>query len=397
MFEHVVLRRSDGGNPITVGQISEALLFYQRVHLFIDRGTLFDMVDRIGTEGVLTLMRRPEISAVYCEEILGTISENVGVSRYHNFVAMVLAGQEGQKQFTNASDRLQFEIERRGRSKREARRFTDAFLEFVPVKKISGNYFLPGGIIKAATEDLHDLDFARRAICRALMVVPGGYDIGNALECEVIHSKLGNFVFTNIDFDSINRRRADFQPPLEPLSIAHLLSGILDARADLALAAFYGGDFVTSAITSSIIEVRFAELLRRCKLNQESRHQFLEVTMPDAPAIAEVIDRGERTIDEFFVLLDRAGRFKDWLKKVNPDENLVRTYMRDITSDDWIQRLPAKSLRYMLTQAIDATNPGISLLTGFVDTFLLEKIFSGWRPNHFVSARLSRFVSPLTE
>jgi len=42
MFEHIVLRRTEGGLPISVGQIAEALLYYQKVHLFIDRGTLFN-------------------------------------------------------------------------------------------------------------------------------------------------------------------------------------------------------------------------------------------------------------------------------------------------------------------------------------------------------------------
>ena len=36
MFEHIVLRRSDGGNAISAGQIAQALLFYKRVHAIIE-------------------------------------------------------------------------------------------------------------------------------------------------------------------------------------------------------------------------------------------------------------------------------------------------------------------------------------------------------------------------
>jgi len=166
----------------------------------------------------------------------------------------------------------------------------------------------------------------------------------------------------------------------------------LDARADLALASFYGGDFVTSAVTSSIIQVRHAELLRRSKLNEDSRQQFTEVVLPDSPSLAEVIDSGERSFDDFLRMLDRAARFKDWLKAVNPDEDLIRTYMRDVSSEGWVQRLPAKSLRYVLTLALDATNPVVGLFSGFVDNFVVEKLLAGWRPNHFVSGKLSQFV-----
>jgi hypothetical protein len=90
--------------------------------------------------------------------------------------------------------------------------------------------------------------------------------------------------------------------------------------------------------------------------------------------------------------LDCAARFKDWLKAVNPDEDLIRTYMRDVSSEGWIQRLPAKSIRYVLTLALDATNPAVGLVSGFVDNFVVDKLLSGWRPNHFVSGKLSPFV-----
>jgi len=222
--------------------------------------------------------------------------------------------------------------------------------------------------------------------------MPGGYVVGDELNLEVIESNLGCFVFSNLNLDAINRRRSEASAPVEPKTIAHLLSSLQDARADMALASFYGGDFVTSEVTSSIIQVRHMELLRRANLNTTSRREFIEVVLPDSPSLAEVIDSGERTLDEFLLLLDKAARFKDWLKKVNPDENLVRSYMRDITSEGWIQRLPAKSLRYILTLGLDATNPVAGLAAGFIDNFVVEKLLSGWRPNHFVAGRLEPFI-----
>lgn len=392
MFDHIVLRRAEGGLPISAGNIAEALLYYQKVHLFIDRGTLFKLIQQIGSNRVLTLLHRIEVSAVYCEEMLATYTDSVGVSKVHNYVAFTLAGHEGIGQLKTPLERLRYELERQGIPKIEARRFSKAFFDLVPIRKFSGNHFLQGGIPEAAKRDLLDVEYAKRAIREAISVTPGGYQIGDDMKFEVISSDRGMFVFTNIDLESINQRRAQSVPPFEPLTIAHLLSSILDARADLALASFYGGDFVTSNLTSSIIRVRHAELLRRSKLNADSRQQFTEVVLPDSPSLAEVIDSGERSFDDFFILLDRAERFKKWLKAVNPNEDLIRAYMRDISSEDWIQRLPVKSLRYFFTLALDATNPVVGLAAGFVDNFFVERLFSGWRPNHFVSGRLSPFV-----
>lgn len=278
--------------------------------------------------------------------------------------------------------------------KAEARRFTKAFLDRVPVRKFSGNHFISGGITEAAKRDLLDAEYIKEAVRRAVQVMPGGYLAGPELKFDVIDSKLGMHVFTNVAFDEINRRRADGTPPEDPITSAHLLSSILEARADLALASFYGGDFVTSASTSAIIQVRYSELLRRSALNTASLQQFSEVVLPDSKTVAEVIDSGERTFAEFLVLLDRAARFKTWTKAVNPDENLVRTYVRDVSSESWIQKLPQKSMRYAFTLALDASNPVAGMVAGFVDNFVLEKLLSGWRPNHFITTKLQPFVAP---
>jgi len=392
MFDHIVLRRTIGGLPITAGYIAEALLYYQRLHIIIDRGTLFHLIKQLGTSRILTLLNRPEVSAVYCEEMLATHTDWVGVSQCHNYVTFRLSGHAETSTLQSSIERLEFELEGHGVPKKEAKRFTHAFLQRVPIRKFSGNYFLPGGIETAAKRDLLDIGYAKQAIRHAVAATYGGYMVGEDLKLEVIESDMGFYVFTDINLEAINKKRAQAIPPIESLTIAHLLSHILDARADLALASFYSGDFVTSSVISSIIQARHAEFLRLSNLNDSSRRQFIEIVLPDSPSLAEIIDAGERSIDEFFVLLDRAGRFKDWLKKVNPDEDLVRSYMRDITSEGWVQRLPAKSLRYILTLAVDTTNPLAGLVSGFVDNFVVEKLLSGWRPNHFISGRLAPFI-----
>ncbi len=393
MFEHIVLRRTETGLSITPGQIAEALLYYQRVHVFVDRLILFDLIKKLGPDGTISLLRRPELSAVYCEEMLGTRTESVGVTQYHSYVAIQLMGHEKDAGILKSPhDRLQYELNRQGLVGKDTKRFTREFLDRVPVRKYSGDHYVKGGIIRAAEPDLSDTEYVKRAIRAAATATAGGYDPGETLEVELIKTDRGVVVFTDLDLDSINQKRAKAVPPVEALTIANLLTSMLDARADLTLASFYGGDFATSDITSGIIQARFAEFLRRSKLNVDSRRQFTEVVLPDSPRLAEVIDSGERSFDEFLNLLDKAQRFKDWLGTVNPDENLLRTYLRDVSSKGWIERLPAKSLRYLLTTGLDVTNPVAGLVSGFVDNFIVEKLFAGWRPNHFVSGKLGPFV-----
>ena len=72
MFEKIVLRRSETGTAITAGQIAEALLFYQNVHLIIDLGSFGQLIRQIGPETLLSVLQHGDCTAVYCEEILRT-------------------------------------------------------------------------------------------------------------------------------------------------------------------------------------------------------------------------------------------------------------------------------------------------------------------------------------
>jgi hypothetical protein len=393
MFDHVVLRRAESGAPVTAGTVAEALLFYQKVHLILDRQTLFELVRQIGPSGLLSLIARPDFSAVYTDEMLGTMTNSVGASKCHDFVAFTLSGKKSGPPFKSSTERLQNEFELAGLSAAQAKKIAVAVLKRVPVRKMSGNHFVEGGIPDAARGDLDDTDYLGAAFAEIVRQLPGGYDCGSSIRVEVIKGQTGYFVFDSIDYERVNQRRAQMNPAGAPMTTADILSHVQDARADLALAAHYGGDFVTSTITSSVIRLKLDMLLRRTELNAKARQDFTEVVLPDVPTISEQVDSGARSFHEFLVLLDKSAKFREWLKTTNPDEGLTREYLRAITSQDWIQTTRSKGIRYLLTLGADATHPLAGLAAGLVDNFLIDKLLGGWRPNHFIDERLAPFLA----
>jgi hypothetical protein len=393
MFDHVVLRRAEGGTPITAGQVAEALLFYQKVHLVVDRGTLSGLLRQIGASGLLALVGRTDFSAVYSEEMLGTMTNSVGVSKYYDFIAFTLSGTQAGGELKTPTERLQQELELAGVPKSQCKKVATALLKRVPVRKMSGSHFIEGGIPAAARADLTDTEYLNAAFSEIISRTPGGYRPASPVKVEIVKGQEGYFLFDSIDYDSINERRAALTPPIEPLTAAHLLSQMQEARADLALAAHYGGDFDTSSVTSAVIRLKVDTLLRRRGLNAKAQRDFAEVVLPDMPTIGEQVDSGARSFQEFLVLLDKSAKFREWLKTTNPDEGLTREYMRAISSQDWIQTPNVKGLRYLLTLAADSTNPIAGFAAGVIDNFLLEKLLSGWRPNHFIKDRLAPFLA----
>ena len=256
MFEHIVLRRPETGDEMTAGRIAEALLYYQRVHLILERGTLMALVRQIGTDGVLRLLRRPEVSAVYTEEFLGTKTDAVHGFEIHQYSAMTITGHESIGTFKTVSERICYTLKTCNIEQGKARRFAKAFLDRVPVRKLSTDYFFKGGVPEAAKRDLLDPEFSRVAVRQITSTLPGGFDPGPDFRFDVIDTPLGVHVFHSIDLEAINRRRALLHPPQDPITIAFIINLLQDARADLVFASFYGGDFITSTAASSVVKIR---------------------------------------------------------------------------------------------------------------------------------------------
>jgi hypothetical protein len=390
MFEKIVLRRSEKGPALTVGEVAEALLFYQNVHLFLDYGSLNGFIAKIGMPRLLDLIARPNVSAVYCEEMLGTRTDRVGVSEHHSFVAFTFAGDKDVGQLRSRKKRLEYILERHGYQKRQARRLVDRFRHRVPIRKLTDDYFLPGGVVRAASDDLLNPKFVHEAARRVLSHTVGTPPILGDFKFEIIPTPAGFHIVTNLDFNAINAYRKNHD--LDNIAPANLVNEILMARADTALAAHYGGEFYTSNLTSQIVRLRYAELLKRMGIEAEEIRELKDIVLPDSPSIREVIDSGGRTFDEFLSLLGKSQRFRDWIQDVNPDEKLVQAYLREVTAEGWISKLPSKTLRYVLASLFNLVEPTLGLVLSAADSLLLEKMLGGWRPSHFVEGELKPFL-----
>jgi hypothetical protein len=410
MFEKVVVRRSQAGPPFTLGELAEALLFYQHVHLVIDHWSLDALIKGLGPQGLLNLLRREEVTAFYAEDMFLTQTDLVGSWPWHKFHTISIAGRPNEKPRDTARGRLDVTLTALGLPKSEARRFSERLAELLKIQRLSSDYFVKGGLQKAAHVDVLDPEFSGEAARRVLAGTAGFEPFASDLKFEAIAATvpIGDFpnvpsfsLWTNIDFEEGNARRKAVDPTLESVQEATLLNAIAEARADAAIAAFYGGDFRTSAINSDIVRLKCADLLKRSGISASELGQFSDIVLDNYPRIKDVVDSRSRTFDEFLILLDRSSdRFRKWIHNASPDASLVAEYFKEIRKESWIGALPGKSVRFVLGQALNvavlALPPAIGLAVGAAysaaDTFLLEKLCKGWRPSHFVDGKLKPFL-----
>ena len=394
MFERTVIRHSQGGATLTPGEIAEALLFYQNVHIIMDPLSLKPLMDSLGPYGLLRLLERKRVSGFYAEDMC--ITQNYPFSatqQLHSFATATIAGGRNESSPRKGKKgRLTGLLEAYGLSRLEAERFVDRFARAVKIDRYSSDFLFPGGVHKAANEDVTDQAYISEAARTIIANTTGFEQFASSLQFEIVPVGERFAVRTNIDFEVGNNRRKSAIAVTEDFTESNILSGIFDARVDVTLAAHYGADFYTSAVNSSIMRLRRAELLKRTGLSIAELVKFNEVVLPNYPNIREVIDSGQRSFDDFLKLLDHADKFKHWLHGASPDSDLVREYVEKLTAEGWISSVPARLVRYMIAAAVGHFSEYGGMAVAAADMFLVERMFKGWRPNHFVDGKLRPFL-----
>lgn len=393
MFEKIVLRRSEAGPSLTAGELAEALLYYQNVHIIFDYSSLTTLISQIGMPVILLVLDRPNVSAVYCKETLGTRTINNGGFEIHDFVGFSVAGNKETGAYDSWKKILEFILTtKHGYNRHQARRYAERFRMKVPVRNLVSDYYIEQGVTRSAREDLHDDWLVHESVRLVLHDLIGQENTPHNFTF-IPHVAGGKFnIETDLDFEYINaeaKRRSSYEGNIRR---ANLINNLLTAKADMILASYYGGEFYTSELTSKIIRLKYSELLRRMRLDKRELEEFDTLVVGEGPSLCDAINYKQKTFEEFLSVLDKSQKFKEWIASINPDERIVREYWGAVASEGWLNKIPAKSLRYIIGAAVSAVNPIIGSAYSLSDSFLVEKLIGGWRPSHFVDKQLRPFI-----
>jgi hypothetical protein len=161
-------------------------------------------------------------------------------------------------------------------------------------------------------------------------------------------------------------------------------------------------EIVTGPIFSDIIRLKHFDFISRRDTNSSELNLFQEIVLQDFPSIREAINSGERSISEFLSLLDKAERFRQWLRDANTDSGLIRSYYKAAVTKTWADKLPTKSVRFICAAGLgllaDALLPmGVGTATGLgigaADSLYFDRMIKGWRPNQFIDGPYRAFVT----
>ena len=395
LFESALVRRHNvGSNPIDAGMLAETLLFYNSVHIVLDGGLLYELILSIGANNLIELLEEKNLMASYSRTFTGVMKNTTNYVNTYSFAAVRMHAKANKKKILT-TDEISESVERALGVSKESKKIAKKLIDKFSFRDIGfGNAKDRAEVVRSELIDDGQLASCVEAFMKSVVpryVMPRSWEfrcIPQNDACEEFH------ILTDLKFDLINMeyyKSADSsQSPITP---EWILSHILDAKVDVDLASRYMSEIITTPILSDIIRIRFDHMLLKRERSQRDISLFQETHLNDARAVREAINSGERGFSDFMVTLRKAPRFKQWLADRNPDSNLLQEYYKAALADSWINKLPVKGLRYIISSVSGLINTAGGLAVGAADAFLADRILKGWRPNQFIEGPLKKFVS----
>jgi hypothetical protein len=174
-------------------------------------------------------------------------------------------------------------------------------------------------------------------------------------------------------------------------------SGIVENPVDLIIkTAEINLDLLTSASSDypAVSVPSDSEDLFRSKLSRSGIHvdrvkdSIKLFALNDIPDIRPAISAGELGFDEVWKLRNskNAREFREWLAKADPKDadQLVKLYISALKKQPFISSLPARAVRFIITSLVSVLAPAIGVAAGAADSFLVERMLSGYSPRFFI-------------
>lgn len=386
MLKEITIKSSEH-LPTDLGQVAECMLFYQTVNLICNFGFFIKLVNTNQVYSFLDLMKTEGLNVYITDNVFAFGNSKIS-SDWHNIV--LVSNSPELTQFDRLERMIIENTGRRGYGRRLTAKIIDNTSPFENKAEVMNH----------VQEDFDDEVYMKKAIAHSA----NEYKVKGAglIESEKVQYKLkkidgGILLKTNLNVDLIENREG--QRPFDNITI---LGNVLQTRADANIASEFQSDLLTSNINTSLLEYKINDILIRSSKNKSSINSFSELYLPEGKPIRDVINVGERSLTEFMQLLEKADKFKVWLNNLEEDKNLLSEYYQAVSKESWVDKLPTKGFRWgiftgagMLADAIATGGVGtaIGIGLGLGDTFLLDKMIKGWRPNTFIDTELERFIS----
>jgi len=370
MFSKLTLNSKNTFNQI--GLLSEALIYYQKSNLILDAGSFPEALKIMGYENMVELIKEGELSINLNSQSLG--AGNIEGTKYM-ITAFSSKNHSKHKIITEATEKLWGRNIQSNNQKKH-------LLGLIDEHKYSNTY------IDLLAAEILDIENFKDSI----VTVSKGKMKRDDIEIEIKKDNNGLFdIQSNCDMALIQ-------------DSAYLIctgSGLIYDSIT------YTSEMLTNSSISTYPTSRIQRIFDTRLKSEKQISNFHNFVLPEFYDLKLTVDSGAKNFDEFMELWRKAKKFKDWLRNEEPNAELLTTYLRKISEESWLDRLPVKTLRWILFTAagITASNlvehdvselagAGAGVGVSFFNDLLLDKIIKqNYKPNQFVEREYTDFLN----
>jgi hypothetical protein len=392
MLQTICIIPNEQTFPTDIGLIAENLLYYKQVIIIVGTDTLPKLLKNCDIEILQELITRKLLRICICENFIGVFSQQTQSGITINDVTSFSVPELTTEEFV--FNGIFKSSGRRGYSKRA----TQKLLPFVESIKYDDE------VCDMVREDLCEHSFIKSAILNTIQFyIPDVNLTINQIQYEWVknNSGLGYLFNTNLDYEKINKLIPN-NPSGNIINPTNLIGNILHTRGDMHLASTFNAEITTTAINTSLMKLKFKQIYENTTKHIDEIFQFNDFVLSNGFAIREAINSGDKEFKDFIEILNKADKFKSWLDKIDGDKSIIKEYHEAVTRETWVDKLPSKSVRWSLFTGVglllDISLAGglgtaIGIGVSFSDTFLLDKLLKGWKPNVFVEKDLKKIIT----
>lgn len=347
------------------------------------------MLRRFGLDDTLSLMKHPRVRVTLRNGLSIVEHAKRGLTYLHVPGDITLAGRGEESEISDPlrSFYLLMPPEIQETFRYEAlKSHLDPF-EIKQLGDIVGESDFPVRLFQSFGQDATMLRLLLRSYCKSKnFKIVDRYLENTAIE--VKKEGKGLIVRSGIDLSYIVPD-ADFRHQW-----GNILASLVEYVTDTALAKAFNADIYSTDQVGETSGHRIDLALQRSRISQSDIATFQAHVFENGSSVGRALNDGLIDLSAALKIVDKSQRFRQWLDGVPNDANLLREYINAVQKDTKADRLPSKGARFFIGQAV-ALGLDLSFTGGLAtlanatlsaaDTFLLDGLIKGWKPNVFIS------------
>lgn len=387
MFDHVGIKFYGD-----LGQLAEAMLFYNKITLFIiDEMPLRNLFKKVHPKILIPFLEEHKENINIC--YLSSQIYNMGLGKSDDFSLFLSDETHGGGEHESYLNYLSRTFSLDTPDGFESDKYlTNKLLDIIKPVKIDWNNF-DRFTLESVSMHSHVLEFTKEYV--------KAFYPEFQISTKNISISIERKYYCGLNIKIRLSKKVAYRDE----KLKHINEAIFyyfRTMSEIHLWSTLSAEYLTSDKESFVLRHKVNNLFNQKTNSQQVIDQFQDIFIPEAKNISDVINSGTKSFHEYLSVYEKGEKFRGWVKQIPYDTNLMKEYYRTVFSNNnWLEKLPAKTIRWVLFTGaglgVDALGAGglgtlSGVALGVLDTFILDKIIKGWKPNQFINNDVRPFI-----